>query len=202
MLCRDKRKVRCVEDVCGLTAVCNPVRERCEILSNSSFDSTTCRGVGLDELVVFQCRQCNAVLGDSLQLCRGGEQLGAVSCIRVTDEVVCEDCLVIDYEGPLNGCSYHVLHCRSCTMKVGFSLFSAFASVAHLRELFCFLKQNISCYILKTKTTVPASDLNFDISSLQEDIDKLKQRLVKAHNSMELLTQRLEELIISRTEAA
>ncbi|XP_030071156.1 protein Mis18-beta [Microcaecilia unicolor] len=198
MLCRGRPKRYIEKDGCGSTVVSNPVRKRCEVLTNSNFDSMFCRGVRLDELVVFQCRHCNAVLGDSLPLCRSGERLGAIVCIRVTDEVVCEDSLMIDYEGPLNGCSYHVLYCRSCTMKVGFSLFSAFASVAHLRELFCFLKQNISCYVLKTKTTVPASDLNFDFSSLQEDIDMLKGRLVKAHHSLELLTNRLEELI-SRT---
>ncbi|XP_029454474.1 protein Mis18-beta [Rhinatrema bivittatum] len=177
-----------------LASLGGPGRGDYAIFSGGSLESTLYRGVRLEELVVFQCRHCNAVLGDSLQLCRGGEEIGAIVCVRVTDEVICEDSLVIDYDGPLNGCSYHILRCRSCRMKVGFSLFSAFTSVAHLRELFCFLKQNIFCYVLKTKATVPASDLSFDVSSLRESLDMLKRRLVKAHHCLRLLTQRLEEL--------
>uniref|UniRef100_A0A8C3S7D5 Protein yippee-like n=1 Tax=Chelydra serpentina TaxID=8475 RepID=A0A8C3S7D5_CHESE len=113
---------------------------------------------------------------------------------EVTNDVVLDDSLMVGIEGALLGCAYYALYCRSCGLMVGFSLYSAFASLVHLRGLFCLFKDSILCYLLKTKAIIEASEMNFPALSLKEHLGKLKEQLVGVHVRLELLIKRLEEL--------
>ncbi|NWH79167.1 MS18B protein, partial [Piaya cayana] len=122
-----------------------------------------------DKSALFHCRECWAVLGDSLQLCAEEEQhLGLLVCLRVTEDVVWEDSLMVGIQGALLGCAYYVLTCQSCGSPVGFILYSAPSSLAYLRGLFCFLKDNILCYFLKNQVVIEASMVNFPAVTLKE----------------------------------
>ncbi|NXK48758.1 MS18B protein, partial [Chauna torquata] len=122
-----------------------------------------------EDCAVFQCRGCRAVLGDSLHLCAQEERrLGLLACLKVTDDVAWEDSLMIGLEGALLGCAYNALSCRSCGLIVGFTLYSTFSDLAHLRGLFCFFKDNILCYLLKNKMIIEASKVNFPALTLKE----------------------------------
>ncbi|XP_030337450.1 protein Mis18-beta isoform X2 [Strigops habroptila] len=130
---------------------------------------------------VFQCRGCWTVLGDSLHLCAQEEQLlGILICFRVTNDVISKDSLMIGLEGALLGCAYNTLACRLCGLIVGFILYSAPRDLAYLRGLFCFFKDSILCYLLKSHIVVEAS--------------KLKEKLVETHTRMESLIEKLEKL--------
>ncbi|XP_067414060.1 protein Mis18-beta isoform X2 [Emydura macquarii macquarii] len=153
------------------------------------------RGLRLEECALFHCRDCRAVLGDSLHLCAQEERcLRVLVCFKVTNDVVLEDSLMVGIEGALLGCAYYALYCRSCGLMVGFSLYSTFTALAHLRGLFCLFKDSILCYLLKTKAIIAASEMNFPALSLKEHLGKLKEQLVVVHVRLELLIKRLEEL--------
>ncbi|XP_025921588.1 protein Mis18-beta [Apteryx rowi] len=148
-----------------------------------------------EEWAVFQCRGCRAVLGDSLHLCAQEERrLGLLACLRVTNDVAWEESLMIGLEGALLGCTFNALSCRSCGLIVGFILYSTFSDLAYLRGFFCFFKDSILCYLLKTKMIIEASKVNFPALSLKEELGKLKEKLVMVHMRLELLMKKLEEL--------
>uniref|UniRef100_A0A8C0H2F7 Mis18 domain-containing protein n=1 Tax=Chelonoidis abingdonii TaxID=106734 RepID=A0A8C0H2F7_CHEAB len=106
------------------------------------------RGLRLEECALFHCRGCRSVLSDSLHLCAQEDR-----CLRV---LVCfsespgRQTLCLG-SGAATGRSlgldspaaYYALYCHSCGLMVGFSLYSAFAALVHLRGLFCLFKDNI-----------------------------------------------------------
>ncbi|XP_064368696.1 protein Mis18-beta isoform X2 [Dromaius novaehollandiae] len=125
-----------------------------------------------EEWAVFQCRGCRAVLGDSLHLCAQEERrLGLLACLKVTNDVVWEESLMIGLEGALLGCD-----------------------LAYLRGFFCFFKDSILCYLLKNKMIIEASKVKFPALSLKEELGKLKEKLVTVHMRLELLMKKMEEL--------
>ncbi|XP_026520074.1 protein Mis18-beta [Notechis scutatus] len=150
------------------------------------------RGLRLEDCVVYQCQRCRVVLGDSLHLCAQEEKLRVFVCFKVTKDVVVEDNLMVCVEGDLIGCTYNTLRCQSCELDIGFILYSS-KSLAYLRGLFCLFKNNITCYLLQTTTTVEASEVTCPVVSLKEHVEKLKDNLVQVHLRMELLVKKLEE---------
>ncbi|XP_034273708.1 protein Mis18-beta isoform X2 [Pantherophis guttatus] len=150
------------------------------------------RGLRLEDCVVYQCRRCRVVLGDSLHLCAQEEKLRLFVCFKVTKDVIVEDDLMVCVEGDLIGCTYNTLRCQSCQLDIGFILYSS-KSLAYLRGLFCLFKDNITCYLLQTTATVEASKVTCPVVSLKEHVEKLKESLVQVHTRVELLIKKLEE---------
>ncbi|XP_070787412.1 protein Mis18-beta [Pituophis catenifer annectens] len=150
------------------------------------------RGLRLEDCVVYQCRRCRVVLGDSLHLCAQEEKLRLFVCFKVTKDVIVEDDLMVCVEGDLIGCTYNTLRCQSCQLDIGFILYSS-KSLAYLRGLFCLFKDNITCYLLQTTATVEASKVTCPVVSLKEHVEKLKESLVQVHMRVELLIKKLEE---------
>nr|XP_060616705.1 protein Mis18-beta [Anolis sagrei ordinatus] len=158
------------------------------------------RGLRPEDCVLYQCRSCRAVLGDSLHLCAHEEKLRLLACFKVTNDIVVEDDLMVCVEGDLTGCTYNLLLCRSCDTCVGLKLYCS-VSHAYLRGFFCLFKDNIICYLVKTKTTVEASKMTCPQISLKEHVEKLKERLVVVHTRIELLMEKLEGLNQQKTKA-
>ncbi|NWI61006.1 MS18B protein, partial [Calyptomena viridis] len=122
-----------------------------------------------EESAAFLCCGCWTVLGDSLHLCAPGTpQLSFLACFKVTSDVIWQDSLLVALEGPLLGCAYNALNCRSCGLTVGFVLYSAPSDLAHLRGLFCFFKDSIVCYILGNQMIIEASKVDFPAVTLKE----------------------------------
>ncbi|NXX77853.1 MS18B protein, partial [Urocolius indicus] len=137
------------------------------------------------DCATFHCRDCWAVLADSLQLCAQQHRpLGLLACFKVTNDVCCEDSLMFGLEGALLGCAYYSLSCRCCGLTVGFVPYSSSRELASLRGCFCFFKDSIFwqvyCtlkanelmgipdYVLKTQKIIEASKVNFPAVSLKE----------------------------------
>nr|XP_004174580.4 protein Mis18-beta [Taeniopygia guttata] len=148
-----------------------------------------------EECGVFHCRGCWTVLGDSLQLC-GQEPpgLSILICFRVTNDVIWEDSLSVGLEGTLLGCTYYLLFCRSCGSAVGFILYSTGSELAYLRDLFCFFKDRIMCYLLKNQMIIEASKVNFPAVTLKENMQKVKGKLVALNARIELVAEQLDKI--------
>ncbi|OWK62657.1 Protein Mis18-beta [Lonchura striata] len=125
-----------------------------------------------EECAVFHCRGCWTVLGDSLQLC-GQEPpgLSVLICFRVTNDVTWEESLLVGLEGALLGCD-----------------------LVYLRDLFCFFKDSIMCYLLKNQMIVEASKVNFPAVTLKENMQKVKEKLVDLSARIELVTEHLDKI--------
>ncbi|NXT24053.1 MS18B protein, partial [Syrrhaptes paradoxus] len=122
-----------------------------------------------EECVVFHCRGCWAVLGDSLHLCaQEKRRLGLLVCFKVTKDVIWEESLMVGLEGALLGCAYYTLFCQSCGLAVGFILYSAPRDLAYLRGCFCFFRDSIRCYVLENQMIMEASKVNFIDVTLKE----------------------------------
>ncbi|XP_051476666.1 protein Mis18-beta isoform X2 [Apus apus] len=143
---------------------------------------------------VFHCRGCWTVLGDSLHLCAQDQRLGLLVCYKVTNDVVWEDSLMVGLEEPLLGCAHYILSCRSCGLIVGFILYSAPRDLAYLRGCFCFFKDKIFCYLLQNEIIIEASKVNFPAVTLEERVNKLKERIVKLYFRIGWVMRQLEEL--------
>uniref|UniRef100_A0A452IES3 Mis18 domain-containing protein n=1 Tax=Gopherus agassizii TaxID=38772 RepID=A0A452IES3_9SAUR len=136
------------------------------------------RGLRLEECALFHCRGCRAVLGDSLHLCAQEDRwLRVLVCFSESPgRQTLPGQRGCDWTEPRldSPAAYYALYCHSCGLMVGFSLYSAFAALVHLRGLFCLFKDNILCYLLKTKAMIEASEMNFPALSLKEHLGKVK----------------------------
>ncbi|MEE6491949.1 hypothetical protein FKM82_016436 [Ascaphus truei] len=153
-------------------------REQAALGDQRSSAALACVGLRPEGCLVFMCQDCHTVLGDSLGVCGEDERLGVVACLRVTEDVAVVESMLYAVNGVLKGCAYHPLHCRSCGITVGFNLYTAHKMYAALRGLFCLFKENVSCYLLKSKTVVPAHRLSFDLPSLQGRVEQVKHFLL------------------------
>ncbi|XP_014347251.1 protein Mis18-beta isoform X2 [Latimeria chalumnae] len=159
------------------------------------------RRIKLCNCLVLQCETCKAVVGDTLAVCGEDKELVVLVCTKVTKDVMMKDCL-FGTEGNLEGCFYSPLHCNSCSTCLGFSLYSTPPQFAHLRELFCLYKKNIHCYSLKTRSVLPATDLNFDLSKISNSLKKFKNQLLVVHMTLTAAEKKLEEISWMKTQGS
>ncbi|XP_074145431.1 protein Mis18-beta [Sminthopsis crassicaudata] len=150
----------------------------------------------LENLVVFQCVGCSAVLGDSVHLC--GEETRLLSILvfsRLTNNVILDKSLLIGIEGGLLGSTYNPLFCHSCGLSIGFRLYSTYATFSDLKGLFCLFKDSMVCYVLKTKSVINASELEFPTKHLNEQISKLKEKIMMMDSHLTKIIQELKRII-------
>ncbi|CAH2327659.1 Mis18-beta [Pelobates cultripes] len=159
-------------------------------ITNHPAESST-KQLSLD--MVFLCKSCNTVLGDSHSFCGTHDRLQVIIFPRVTDNVIVETGLLLFMDGDMNGCAYYLLLCKNCKTSLGFSLYTASRAFACLRGLFCLEKEKLICYILKSTKICPGSHLNIKQLPLTGHIMKLKKELVNLHVQIELLSSQLEE---------
>ncbi|XP_051833076.1 protein Mis18-beta [Antechinus flavipes] len=163
-------------------------------------DSSAPRAPGdsgfLENMVVFQCLGCFAVLGDSVHLCREETRLLSILVFsRLTNNVILDKSLLVGIEGGLLGSTYNPLFCHSCGLSIGFRLYSTYATLSDLKGLFCLFKDSIVCYLLKTKSVVNASEMEFPTKHLSEQISKLKEKIMMMDSHLTKIIRELKRMI-------
>ncbi|KAM9065360.1 protein Mis18-beta [Sarcophilus harrisii] len=150
----------------------------------------------LENMVVFQCLGCFAVLGDSVHLCREETRLLSILVFsRLTNNVILDKSLLVGIEGGLLGSTYNPLFCHSCGLSIGFRLYSTYATLSDLKGLFCLFKDSIVCYLLKTKSVVNASEMEFPTKHLSAQISKLKEKIMMMDSHLTKIIRELKRMI-------
>ncbi|XP_048455554.1 protein Mis18-beta isoform X2 [Rhincodon typus] len=67
-------------------------------------DSVVIGSLKVKDCVIFQCKRCHTVLGDSLQSCGSSLPLNMLICLRVTENVDMDPVSFIGCEGPMSKC--------------------------------------------------------------------------------------------------
>ncbi|XP_069771601.1 protein Mis18-beta [Narcine bancroftii] len=167
-------------------------------------DQVVSGSLKVKDCVIFQCKICHTVVGDSLQCCGSDMMLNVLMCLRLTEDVELDPTTLIGCEGPLSECLYKSLYCRFCRANVGFIPFSTKDLLSHLRGLYCLNKEMLHCYMLQSNSIVDASTLNLKPQHLTQQIGELKRQLVVAYyrlmaamNTLEMLTGEESQLGIS-----
>ncbi|XP_078263181.1 protein Mis18-beta [Rhinoraja longicauda] len=158
-------------------------------------DNMVIGGLKLNNCVIFHCKKCHTVLGDSLQCCGSNAMLNVLMCLRVTENVELDPTVLIECEGPLSECLYKCLYCTYCKANVGIVPFSTTDVLACLRGLYCLDKDMLHCYKLQSNSVVEASSLKLEPQSLTQHIGELKRQIVVAHCRLMTAMKTLEEII-------
>ncbi|XP_051879445.1 protein Mis18-beta isoform X2 [Pristis pectinata] len=161
----------------------------------AQMDKVVIGSLKVKDCVIFQCKKCHTVLGDSLQCCGSNTTLNVLMCLRVTENVTLDPTILIGCGGPLSECLYKPLYCSFCRANVGVVPFSTTDMLSHLRGLYCLDKEMLHCYMLQSNSVVEASALNLEPQSLTQHIGELKRQIVVAHCRLMAATKMLDELI-------
>ncbi|XP_020368325.1 protein Mis18-beta isoform X3 [Rhincodon typus] len=158
-------------------------------------DSVVIGSLKVKDCVIFQCKRCHTVLGDSLQSCGSSLPLNMLICLRVTENVDMDPVSFIGCEGPMSKCLYKSLYCSLCRAHVGIVPFSTTDALDHLRGLYCLDKCALHCYMLQSKSEVEPAALNLQPQCLTQHIGELKRQLVVAHYRLLAAMNKLDELV-------
>ncbi|XP_067894494.1 protein Mis18-beta isoform X2 [Heterodontus francisci] len=158
-------------------------------------DKVVVGSLKVKDCVIFQCKICHTVLGDSLQCCGTSSTLNLLKCLRVTENVEVNPTTLIGCEGPLSECLYKSLYCSFCKANVGVVPFSTTELLSHLRGLYCLDKGALHCYMLQSNSVVEAAALNLELQSLTQHLGELKRQIVVAHCRLMAAVTKLDELV-------
>ncbi|KAG7229178.1 hypothetical protein INR49_013121 [Caranx melampygus] len=143
------------------------------------------------QLMTLHCAQCNTVLGDSLSICGDMKCMGAIVCLKVTNDVLISDTMESGHKGEMANCIHSSLRCRGCRCTVGRVIHSASSRLATVRSLFLLYKANIICYILNSCSMVKASTLTFDMKPLRENMNEVRRQFEAQLDQMSCVQSRL-----------
>ncbi|XP_072425491.1 protein Mis18-beta isoform X1 [Chiloscyllium punctatum] len=161
----------------------------------SVMDKVVLGSLKVKDCVIFQCKRCHTVLGDSLQTCGSSLSLNMLMCLRVTENVDMDPTSFIGCEGPMSKCLYKSLYCSFCRSHVGIVPFSTTDSLDYLRGLYCLDKHALHCYMLQSNSQVKPAALNFQPPCLIQHIGELKRQIVVAHYRLLAAMNKLNELV-------
>ncbi|XP_042194159.1 protein Mis18-beta [Callorhinchus milii] len=160
----------------------------------SGFPEAPAGMLKLEHCVIFQCRNCNTVLADSVQYCGSNSSFNVLVFLDVSDQLALDPHILVGSVDPTCECLHRTLSCCKCEKAVGFVAVCTASSLAHLRGLYCLFKQSLHCYVLQSNSMVEVSDLNLECPSVTQMLGELKKEIVVAHCRLMAAVKKLDEL--------
>ena len=144
--------------------------------------------------LVFQCRSCNTIVGDSLSIESTNERLGALTLTRVSSLQRVDDITTSTAPGD-RGSTYQALQCVACGASVGKVYVTTVPDLDALRGRYTLDTEAICSYELgggggaggaellpSTVSTPVEAELRAELSKIQGVILSLHERLAAVEN--------------------
>lgn len=96
--------------------------------------------------IVFQCKGCKNIIGDSSAFVSADQQLEVICVHAVTSLVSSSECLETSTEGADMGSTFRPLQCTSCNLVIGRVYRTTPKELDHLRNMFSFDVEQIQSY--------------------------------------------------------
>lgn len=111
-------------------------------------------------IVIFQCKGCKSVLGDSSAFVASDRELEVICVNGVTSVVTSAEVLETSTEGADVGSTFRPLHCSSCKLIIGRVYKTTPKEFDHFRNMFCFDREQIDSYQVGSLSEKQSTALN------------------------------------------
>ncbi|OWF47568.1 Protein Mis18-alpha [Mizuhopecten yessoensis] len=116
------------------------------------------------ERVVFQCSQCNSIVGDSLAWTGSNEILRTISLKYVSKKVEVKDRLITSKTGTDLGSTYNTLQCEVCKGDLGRMYRTTPGNLDHMRQVYTLYVEKISRTTVKFWYTFGSCNQGDDVN--------------------------------------
>ena len=148
----------------------------------------------LSNPIVFQCRQCSAIVGDSFDLVAAdsatstvalaseGFDFTALTSLNVppssgAHNIEVQQTLSRSAEGVDAGCEFHALFCQSCNSEIGRQYVSTKGAIDHLRRHFTLHKASIRSYELGSGKEVEPNEEESLLSKTTAYVEQVEEKV-------------------------
>ncbi|XP_069139899.1 protein Mis18-alpha-like [Argopecten irradians] len=142
--------------------------------------------------VIFQCSQCNSVVGDSSSWTGSNEILRTISLKYVSKKVEVKDRLITSKSGTDLGSTYNLLLCGVCKSDLGRMYKTTPGYLDNMRDVYTLYVEKISSYTFGSCSQEEDGNIN-DIVSLP-NVKKLLKELKKLQTVILSLDHRIKML--------
>ncbi|KAK8814281.1 hypothetical protein WA158_008143 [Blastocystis sp. Blastoise] len=108
--------------------------------------------------IVFQCKKCHVILGDSFSLTCTDQQLNMITLKSVIHVTISEE-LQTSASGPDRGSTFNSLQCESCKSVIGKMYLTTSRQLDQHRDLFSFSIDTVDAYVLGSAPITTRDDV-------------------------------------------
>ncbi|XP_033739788.1 protein Mis18-alpha-like [Pecten maximus] len=161
--------------------------------SNDTLEESTAHEQNDDlERVVFQCSQCNSIVGDSSSWTGSNEILRTISLKYVSKKVEIKDRLITSKTGTDLGSTYNMLQCEICKSDLGRMYRTTPGNLDHMRDVYTLYVEKISSYTFGSCTQEDDVNINDlvtlpSVKELLKELKKLQTVIVSLDHRVDLL---------------
>ncbi|XP_064629351.1 uncharacterized protein LOC135488637 [Lineus longissimus] len=127
--------------------------------------------------LVFQCKECQAIVGDSLSWVCVDRDLRSFTLKSVTDEVVKSPKMLTSCDEYDLGSTYYQLKCKKCGRQLGRMYTTTPRHLDQLRDLYTLLAETVSSYQLGS------SESPTDVDGWMATFPSIRDLLEKLHKT-------------------
>ncbi|XP_060080122.1 protein Mis18-alpha-like [Ylistrum balloti] len=144
------------------------------------------------ERVVFQCSQCNSIVGDSSAWTGSNEILRTISLKYVSKKVEVKDRLITSKIGTDLGSTYNTLQCEVCKGDLGRLYRTTPGNLDHMRDVYTLYVEKISSYTFGSCNQEDDVNINdlvtlTNVKELLKELKKLQTVIVSLDHRVEIL---------------
>ncbi|XP_063933857.1 protein Mis18-alpha-like [Zophobas morio] len=148
--------------------------------------------------IVFQCKNCRVIIGDSFQWVSNNETLNLITLQALSRVVEVSNIMETSRDGEDIGSTFFVLNCGKCRSFLGRKYITSSRELDSLRDLYSLDVSAIDSYQLGTFLIEDGQQTNFkatpSVCSLHTQQLKMERVLLTLNERISNLKEKLEKL--------